>query len=79
VYPARYEPEIERYGGPELITMSEDLFRISSVVTMRACGIRTDSGHAFGDGLESMAAAMSAWPGDPRTSWSRSGTSGRTS
>lgn len=65
VYPARYEPEIERYGGPELIAMSEDLFRISSVVTMRACGIRTDSGRAFGDGLESMAAAMSAWPGDP--------------
>jgi hypothetical protein len=65
VYRALYQPEFERYGGAELLPLSEDLFRISSVVTVRACGLRTDGGRTFGDGVESMAAAMSAWPGDP--------------
>lgn len=65
MYRARYEPEFERYGGAELIALSEDLFRVSSVVTMRACGLRTEGGRTFSDGVESMAAAMSAWPGDP--------------
>lgn len=65
VYRAVYEPEVERYGGAELLPLSEDLFRVSSVVTLRACGIRAAGSRTFGDGVESMAAAMSAWPGDP--------------
>ncbi len=65
VHRALYHPEFERYGGEQLLPLSEDLFRVSSVVTLRACGIRTDASRSFSDGLESMAGAMSAWPGDP--------------
>ena len=76
VYPAVYEPETERYGGSELLRLSEDLFRVSSVASLRAITLRGGQRPAFADGVESMAAMVSAWPGDPiellstvRASW----------
>ncbi|WP_162824111.1 thiopeptide-type bacteriocin biosynthesis protein [Peterkaempfera bronchialis] len=59
---AEYQPEYERYGGPALLPYSEDLFHASSVVCLRACRARPDHRHAFLDGLELLAASLSAWP-----------------
>ena len=59
---AEYEPEYERYGGRELMQLSEELFHASSVVCLRACTARPTAGHAFLDGLEQLAAALTTWP-----------------
>jgi thiopeptide-type bacteriocin biosynthesis protein len=59
---AVYEPEYERYGGRELMQYSEDLFHASSVVCLRSCAARPAAAHAFLDGLELLAAALTAWP-----------------
>ncbi|AUG81644.1 hypothetical protein CFP65_7037 [Kitasatospora sp. MMS16-BH015] len=64
VHPAVYEPEIRRYGGPEEMALNEELFHASSVVTLRACRARPGHGRSLADGLEAMAATLSAWPGD---------------
>ncbi|MFB7945464.1 thiopeptide-type bacteriocin biosynthesis protein [Kitasatospora phosalacinea] len=64
VHPARYEPEVRRYGGPGQMELSEELFHASSVVVLRACRTRPGHGRNVADGLEAMAATLSAWPGD---------------
>ncbi|MFC9328310.1 thiopeptide-type bacteriocin biosynthesis protein [Kitasatospora sp. NPDC057015] len=64
VHPALYEPEIRRYGGPEQMALNEELFHASSVVALRACRARPGHGRNIADGLEAMAATLSAWPGD---------------
>jgi thiopeptide-type bacteriocin biosynthesis protein len=64
VHPAVYEPEIRRYGGPGNMALSEELFHASSVVALRACRARPGHGRSVADGLEAMAATLSAWPGD---------------
>ncbi|WP_457031031.1 thiopeptide-type bacteriocin biosynthesis protein [Kitasatospora sp. P5_F3] len=63
VHPALYEPEFRRYGGPEQMALSEELFHASSVVALRACRARPGHGRSVADGLEAMAATLSAWPG----------------
>ncbi|MFC4147651.1 thiopeptide-type bacteriocin biosynthesis protein [Micromonospora mangrovi] len=63
-HPARYEPEVDRYGGTALIAASEALFHASSVVCLRACRDRAGGSRIAADGLEAMAATLSAWPGD---------------
>ncbi|MCI4061357.1 thiopeptide-type bacteriocin biosynthesis protein [Micromonospora sp. R77] len=63
-HPARYEPEFDRYGGSALIGVSEALFHASSVVCLRACQARAGGSRTAADGLEAMAATLSAWPGD---------------
>ncbi|MFD0574085.1 lantibiotic dehydratase C-terminal domain-containing protein [Kitasatospora gansuensis] len=64
VHPAVYEPELRRYGGPGQMALSEELFHASSVVALRACRARPGHGRNVADGLEAMAATLSAWPGD---------------
>ncbi|MFE1322081.1 thiopeptide-type bacteriocin biosynthesis protein [Kitasatospora phosalacinea] len=64
VHPARYEPEVGRYGGPGEMALGEELFHASSVVVLRACRTRPGPGRNVADGLEAMAATLSAWPGD---------------
>ncbi|KQV13263.1 MULTISPECIES: thiopeptide-type bacteriocin biosynthesis protein [unclassified Kitasatospora] len=64
VHPAVYEPELRRYGGPEQMALNEELFHASSVVVLRACRARPGHGRNIADGLEAMAATLSAWPGD---------------
>jgi len=61
-----YEPELERYGGPELLPLSEELFHSASVAALQACLRRPGYARHLGDGLEAMAATVSAWPGDRR-------------
>lgn len=65
VHADTYEPEIERYGGPDLIAVSESLFHSSSIVVARVCSNRAGRQHALLDAVEAMAATASAWPGDP--------------
>jgi thiopeptide-type bacteriocin biosynthesis protein len=66
VHVARYEPEIQRYGGTlESMATSEDLFRLSSGQALRACLLRDGHRGNLGDGLEAMAATVAAWPGEP--------------
>ncbi|HTZ45660.1 MAG TPA: thiopeptide-type bacteriocin biosynthesis protein [Jatrophihabitans sp.] len=60
----QYEPETERYGGPAHLALSEQLFHSSSVAALRACLRRPGYAHHLNDGLEAMAATLSAWPGD---------------
>lgn len=64
VLPQAYEPEIDRYGGRSQLGLSEDLFHSSSVAALRACLRRPSYAHHLNDGLEAMAATMSAWPED---------------
>lgn len=64
VHPAGYQPEELRYGGADLMALSEQLFFASSVVTARACRSRPGHGRSLLDGLEAMAATLAAWPGD---------------
>ncbi len=59
-----YEPETDRYGGRAHLELSEDLFHSSSVAALRACLRRPGYAHHLSDGLEAMAATLSAWPGD---------------
>lgn len=59
-----YEPETDRYGGLAQLGLSEKLFHSSSVAALRACLHRPSYAHHLGDGLEAMAATMSAWPDD---------------
>jgi len=61
---ACYEPEFARYGGPAAMALSEELFHASSVVCLRACAERADHRYSFYDGLELLAASLTAWP-DP--------------
>ncbi len=65
VHRAVYEPEYERYGGADLMALTEDLFHASSAVALRVCRDRRGTGRRVADGLEAMAATVSAWPGDP--------------
>ncbi len=67
VHRVGYEPEYGRYGGADLIAVTEQLFHASSVVSLRACRQRTTFAQHFADGLEAMAATLSAWPGDRLT------------
>lgn len=64
VHPGTYEPEVDRYGGAELMAASEELFHASSAMVLRACRARPSFGHHIADGMEAMAATLSAWPGD---------------
>jgi thiopeptide-type bacteriocin biosynthesis protein len=66
VHRAVYEPEPERYGGADLIGLTEDLFHASSAVALRVCRDRQGTGRRIADGLEAMAATVAVWPGDPR-------------
>ena len=59
-----YEPEIDRYGGRSYLGLSENLFHSASVAALRACLRRPSYAHHLSDGLEAMAATMSAWPAD---------------
>jgi thiopeptide-type bacteriocin biosynthesis protein len=59
-----YEPEIDRYGGAAQLELSENLFHSSSIAALRACLRRPSYAHHLGDGLEAMAATLSAWPDD---------------
>jgi len=66
VHRARYEPEVQRYGGTaELMRAAEELFRLSSLETLRRCLTRGGHSRNLGDGLEAMAATAAAWPGEP--------------
>jgi hypothetical protein len=67
VHRVGYQPEYSRYGGADLIAVTEQLFHASSVVTLRACRQRASFAQHVADGLESMAATLSAWPGDRLT------------
>lgn len=60
----QYEPETDRYGGRSQLGLSEDLFHSSSVAALRACLRRPSYAHHLSDGLEAMAATISAWPDD---------------
>ncbi|GAA4839296.1 thiopeptide-type bacteriocin biosynthesis protein [Kitasatospora terrestris] len=65
VHRAAYEPEVERYGGPDAMAAAEQLFHVSSVVCLRACAARAGQagrGRTLLDGLELLAAALPAWP-----------------
>jgi thiopeptide-type bacteriocin biosynthesis protein len=61
---AEYEPEIDRYGGPSYLGLSEELFSSASVAALRACLRRPSYAHHLNDGLEALAATISAWPDD---------------
>ena len=84
---ARYEPETDRYGGPELIGLSEHLFHLSSTVALGACLAPRSRQQVFGQNLAATAAAVSALPRaeirpflesvrDGWASWTRSYTRG---
>lgn len=65
VHADTYAPETQRYGGPELIAVSEALFHSSSIAVARVCAGRPGRAGALLDAVEAMAATASAWPGDP--------------
>lgn len=62
VYATQYEAEYDRYGGVEYMSMSEQLFHVSSEVALAVCRQRPRRGQAIGDGLLAMAAGLSILP-----------------
>ncbi|MFJ5230365.1 lantibiotic dehydratase C-terminal domain-containing protein [Kitasatospora sp. NPDC088391] len=59
---ARYEPETERYGGPDRLALSERLFHLSSRVALGACLTPRSPQQVFGQNLAATAVAASALP-----------------
>ena len=52
VYQESYQPEFGRYGGVELMPLSERLFHVSSVVALRVCVARGGVGAVLSTGLQ---------------------------
>jgi thiopeptide-type bacteriocin biosynthesis protein len=59
-YPARYEPEVERYGGPELMELSHELFTTASTLAVQLLAEqrRRQPAARLGTGLYATAAAL---------------------
>lgn len=64
VHVAGYEPEFERYGGVEVMALSEALFHVSSELAVALCRRRKPGADAVGDGLLAMAAGLSVLTDD---------------
>jgi thiopeptide-type bacteriocin biosynthesis protein len=66
LYPAGYEPEYDRYGGPELMSRSDALFATASELAVRLLAERRDgaAGTLLGTGLYCTASALAALGGD---------------
>jgi thiopeptide-type bacteriocin biosynthesis protein len=62
VYAEPYHAELDRYGGGELMPVSERLFHLSSVLAMRLCLARKAGSGTLSTGLQALAATVGALP-----------------
>jgi hypothetical protein len=64
VYRQPYQPEVERYGGPSLLALSESLFHQASRLAHAFIQLRPPEGARSGLGLRATRAALDALAGD---------------
>lgn len=60
VWPARYEPELRKYGGVHGVAVAEEVFRRTSVAVLDALGVAPAGRPPVGEAVGVMAAALHA-------------------